>query len=46
MFEYNRLYIPNRCADVAESRSLNPNMRNFTSWLMANKQAFESVLGE
>jgi uncharacterized protein YbjT (DUF2867 family) len=46
MFEYNRLYIPNRCADVSESRSLYSEMQNFTAWLMANEQKFEHVLGE
>ena len=46
MFEYNRLYIPNRCADVSESRSLYSGMQNFTTWLTANREKFADVFGE
>ncbi len=45
MFEFNRLHIPNRQADLVESRSLYPQMQTFESWLQANKEAFQGVLG-
>ncbi len=36
MFEYNRLYIPNRKADMEESRRLYPGMQRFEPWVRAN----------
>lgn len=44
MFEFNRLHIPNRQADLAESRSLYPKMQTFESWLSANKDKFSGIL--
>jgi len=40
MFEFNRLYIPNRKADLIESRSLYPKIQTFESWLRSNKNKF------
>jgi uncharacterized protein YbjT (DUF2867 family) len=40
MFEFNRLYIPNRQADLAECRKLYPAMQSFEAWLRANKAKF------
>lgn len=40
MFEFNRLYIPNRTADLAESRSLYPAMQPFETWMKAHKDQF------
>ncbi len=40
MFEFNRLYIPHRRADVEQCRALNPNMQTFETWLKAHKDAF------
>ena len=44
MFEYNRLYIPNRKADVEQSRALYPKMQRFEPWLIANKERFQAIL--
>lgn len=44
MFEYNRLYIPNRKADMDQSRSLYPGMQTFEPWLKANKEKFSAIL--
>ena len=44
MFEFNRLYIPNRQADLEESLRLNPNMQPFEHWLQANQERFASLL--
>ncbi len=41
MFEFNRLHIPNRRADVVESRSLYPGMQSFEAWMKANKHQFQ-----
>ncbi|MBI4873557.1 MAG: NmrA/HSCARG family protein [Acidobacteria bacterium] len=40
MFEFNRLHIPNRAADLALSRRLFPGMRTFEAWLQTNKDKF------
>ncbi len=40
MFDFNRLYIPERKADVAASRSLYPAMRTFETWAAANLERF------
>jgi len=45
MFTFNRIYIPNRRADVEESRRLYPGMQDFETWLQRNQGAFQSVLG-
>jgi len=44
MFDFNRLYIPNRQVDLAESRSLYPHMQTFESWFTANREKFVSLL--
>ncbi|MFQ5817624.1 MAG: NmrA/HSCARG family protein [Terriglobia bacterium] len=44
MFEFNRLHIPNRKADLEQSRTLYPRMQSFESWLTANKSRFQSIL--
>jgi uncharacterized protein YbjT (DUF2867 family) len=44
MFEFNRLYIPNRRADLAKSRELFPEIRSFDRWLRSNTAAMERVL--
>jgi uncharacterized protein YbjT (DUF2867 family) len=40
MFEFNRLYIPNRRADMEACRALNPQMQTFETWLRSNQSAF------
>jgi uncharacterized protein YbjT (DUF2867 family) len=40
MFEFNRLHIANRQADLAESRFLYPGMQRFETWLPAHKHQF------
>ena len=44
MFEFNRLYIPNRKVDLEESRKLYPEMQTFESWLTTNKEKFKDIL--
>lgn len=44
MFEFNRLYIPNRKADLEQCRKLYPAMQNFETWLKANMAMFEPLL--
>lgn len=44
MFEFNRLYIPNRRADLSKSRELFPEIRSFDRWLRSNTAAMERVL--
>jgi uncharacterized protein YbjT (DUF2867 family) len=44
MFEFNRLYIPNRKADLELCRKLYPPMQNFETWLKANRAMFEPLL--
>jgi hypothetical protein len=43
MFEFNRLHIPERRADMAESRALYPGMQSFEQWMTASKPRFEAV---
>ena len=45
MFDYNRRFIPNRQADLKESRTLYPGLRNFATWLEANIEPFRRALG-
>ncbi len=40
MFEFNRLHIPDRRADVAESRALYPDMQSFETWMKRNRGKF------
>jgi uncharacterized protein YbjT (DUF2867 family) len=42
MFEVQRLYIPNKRADLMESYQMNPEMQTFESWLIQNKAKFEA----
>jgi len=42
MFEVQRLFIPNRRADLMESYEMNPAMQTFESWLIKNKPRFDA----
>lgn len=44
MFEFNRLYVPNRRMDVAKSRELFPEILSFEHWLKRHAGAFEGAL--
>jgi uncharacterized protein YbjT (DUF2867 family) len=44
MFEVQRLYIPNRQADLQESLALNPEMQSFESWVTKHKEDFKLLL--
>lgn len=44
MFEFNRLYIPNRQEDLLESRKLYPQVQTFESWVNKNKDKFQPIL--
>jgi hypothetical protein len=44
MFEYNRLFIPNRLADLEQSLELYPEMQRFEPWVEANRQKFAAIL--
>ena len=44
MFEFNRVYVPNRRTDLARSRELFPEIRTFERWLRTNTTAMEQVL--
>ncbi len=44
MFEFNRLYIPNRKADLQQCRKLYPAMQSFDAWVNANRAIFDSLL--
>jgi uncharacterized protein YbjT (DUF2867 family) len=44
MFEYNRLFIPNRQADLEQSLALYPAMQRFEPWLQANRDKFAAIL--
>ncbi len=44
MFEFNRLYIPNRHADLMKSRELFPEIRRFERWLKPNAATLESAM--
>jgi uncharacterized protein YbjT (DUF2867 family) len=45
MFEFNRYYIPERKADLAQSRKLYPQMRTLEQWLEQNKGQFDALIG-
>ncbi len=40
MFEVQRSFIPNRQADLEESRKLNPSIQSFSAWVTRNKFRF------
>jgi NmrA-like family len=44
MFEYNRLLIPNRQADIEQSLALYPAIQRFEPWMQANKDKFAAIL--
>jgi uncharacterized protein YbjT (DUF2867 family) len=44
MFEFNRIYIPNRRTDLAKSRELFPEIRSFDRWLRTNTTAMQRAL--
>jgi uncharacterized protein YbjT (DUF2867 family) len=44
IFEYNRLFIPNRQADLEQSSKLFPEIRRFEPWVEANRQKFVAIL--
>ncbi len=44
MFEFNRLYIPTRKADIEACRALYPEMQTFEGWLQSNKGTFVKLL--
>lgn len=44
MFEFNRLYVPNRRGDLLKSRELYPEIRTFERWLRSNMPVFERAL--
>ncbi len=44
MFEFNRLYIPNRRTDLVKSRELFPEIRSFDRWLRTNATAMQRAL--
>ena len=46
MFEVQRLFIPDRKKDKAESYLLNPGMQSFEHWLSANKGNFDAMLNK
>lgn len=43
-YDVQRRFIPNRQADLAESRRLYPAMQTFEMWLSANKDRFAALL--
>lgn len=40
MFDFNRLFIPERKADLARSRALYPGMQSFEGWMAAHRAQF------
>jgi uncharacterized protein YbjT (DUF2867 family) len=44
MFEFNRLYVPNRRMDLAKSRELYPRIRAFERWLRDHTSDFQRAL--
>lgn len=46
MFEFNRLHVPERKADLAESTKLYPEIQSFESWLAANRDKFDEILAD
>jgi uncharacterized protein YbjT (DUF2867 family) len=44
MFEFNRLHVPNRKADLELCRTLYPAMQDFETWLKANKATFQPLM--
>ena len=44
MFEFNRVHIPERKADLERSAKLHPGMKSFETWLAANAGKFDEIL--
>lgn len=44
MFEYNRLFIPNRRSDLEQSLALYPQIQRFEPWVRANQDKFAAIL--
>lgn len=44
MFEFNRLHIPGRAADMARSRQLYPALQSFPEWVQKNREKLLNVL--
>jgi uncharacterized protein YbjT (DUF2867 family) len=44
MFDFLRLYLPNRCAEIAKCRQLYPAMQTFEPWLQAKAERFSAML--
>ena len=44
MFEFLRVHLPNRRAEIAQCRRLYPPMQTFEAWLQANVEGFAAVL--
>ena len=44
MFEFNRLYVPNRTDDLEESRRLYPKMKTFSEWVIDHGEQLKSML--
>jgi uncharacterized protein YbjT (DUF2867 family) len=44
MFEFNRLYIPERKTDLELSKRLSPTLRTFSQWLDDNKHHFHHLV--
>jgi uncharacterized protein YbjT (DUF2867 family) len=44
MFEFNRVYVPSRQADIDESLRLNPEMQRFGEWARGNAEALRAAL--
>jgi len=46
MFEFNRLYISNRHADLAKSRELYPEIRSFERWMKTNTGTLQRAMDQ
>lgn len=44
MFDFNRRFIPNRAADVEQSRALYPQMQTFEQWAATRRDAINRLL--
>jgi uncharacterized protein YbjT (DUF2867 family) len=44
MFEFLRVHLPNRRAEIAQCRRLYPSMQTFEAWLQANVEGFGAIL--
>ena len=45
MFEYYRLHIPSRAADIEACRAMAPELQNFDTWLARNDKGLRKTLG-